>query len=150
MGQRWINMNAHPLACTQTYTRTLPTVQLLDWQPPALLQLFFLFSNVGRGNECTVAAGFTEIPSDCGENPHEQVSLCLQKMVNKTKVTDLLRLFEFNCILCNFVNSFQLVWLKYKTFPLTNTYWWCIFFYCCGEQIGVKYMMWWVGNTCSF
>ncbi|XP_030297276.1 microcephalin isoform X3 [Sparus aurata] len=38
-----------------------------------------------RGNECTVAAGFTEIPSDGGENPHEQVSLCLQKMVNKTK-----------------------------------------------------------------
>ncbi|XP_073337423.1 microcephalin [Pagrus major] len=38
-----------------------------------------------RGNECMVAAGFTEIPSDGGENPNKEVSLSLQKMINKTK-----------------------------------------------------------------
>ncbi|XP_044070302.1 microcephalin isoform X3 [Siniperca chuatsi] len=38
-----------------------------------------------RGNECTVAAGLTEIPSEGEENPNNQVSLSLQKMVNKTK-----------------------------------------------------------------
>ncbi|XP_039994310.1 microcephalin isoform X2 [Xiphias gladius] len=38
-----------------------------------------------RGNECTVAAGLTEIPSEGEENHNKQVSLILQKMVNKTK-----------------------------------------------------------------
>ncbi|XP_071336896.1 microcephalin [Trachinotus anak] len=38
-----------------------------------------------RGNECTVAAGLTEIPSEGEINHNKQVSLCLQKMVNKTK-----------------------------------------------------------------
>ncbi|KAG8000064.1 Microcephalin, partial [Nibea albiflora] len=39
-----------------------------------------------RGNECTVAAGLTEIPSEGEENHNnKQVSLSLQKMVNTTK-----------------------------------------------------------------
>ncbi|XP_040906500.1 microcephalin isoform X2 [Toxotes jaculatrix] len=38
-----------------------------------------------RGNECTVAAGITEIPSEDKENCDKQVSLILQRMVNKTK-----------------------------------------------------------------
>ncbi|XP_018543770.1 microcephalin isoform X2 [Lates calcarifer] len=38
-----------------------------------------------RGNECTVAAGLTELPSEDEENHNKQVSLSLQKMVNKTK-----------------------------------------------------------------
>uniref|UniRef100_A0A3B4VNZ1 Microcephalin 1 n=1 Tax=Seriola dumerili TaxID=41447 RepID=A0A3B4VNZ1_SERDU len=38
-----------------------------------------------RGNECTVAAGLTEIPSEGEENHNKQVSSSLQKMVNKTK-----------------------------------------------------------------
>ncbi|XP_045926267.1 microcephalin isoform X1 [Micropterus dolomieu] len=38
-----------------------------------------------RGNECTDAAGLIEIPPEGEENPNEQVSLSLQKMVNKTK-----------------------------------------------------------------
>ncbi|XP_028279631.1 microcephalin [Parambassis ranga] len=37
-----------------------------------------------KGNECTVTAGFTEVPSEAEENPNRQVSVCLQKMVNKT------------------------------------------------------------------
>ncbi|KAM4590834.1 microcephalin [Odontesthes bonariensis] len=37
------------------------------------------------GNECTVAAGFTEIPSETEENYNKPVSLGLQRMVNKTK-----------------------------------------------------------------
>ncbi|XP_069570100.1 microcephalin [Brachyistius frenatus] len=36
-----------------------------------------------RGNECTVAAGLSEIPSEAEENHNDSVSL--QKMVNKTK-----------------------------------------------------------------
>ena len=46
--------------------------------------VFFLFSNVGRGNECAVAAGLAEIPSE-GEDD-KQVSVTLKKMVNTTKV----------------------------------------------------------------
>ncbi|XP_027133148.1 microcephalin isoform X1 [Larimichthys crocea] len=38
-----------------------------------------------KGNECTVAAGLTEIPSEGEENHNKQVSLSLQKMVNTTK-----------------------------------------------------------------
>ncbi|XP_051272920.1 microcephalin isoform X1 [Dicentrarchus labrax] len=37
-----------------------------------------------RGNECTVAAGLTEIPSE-DEDHNKQVSLSLQNMVNETK-----------------------------------------------------------------
>uniref|UniRef100_UPI0037E8D0E9 microcephalin n=1 Tax=Semicossyphus pulcher TaxID=241346 RepID=UPI0037E8D0E9 len=37
-----------------------------------------------RGNECTVAAGLTEIPSEGEDNPTKQISLSPQKMVNKT------------------------------------------------------------------
>ncbi|XP_008428001.1 microcephalin isoform X2 [Poecilia reticulata] len=37
------------------------------------------------GNECTVAAGFTEITSDAEENQNKQADGSLQKMVNKTK-----------------------------------------------------------------
>lgn len=59
---------------------------LLEWHPPTLFSFVFLFSNVGRGNECTDAAGLIEIPPEGEENPNEQVSLSLQKMVNKTKV----------------------------------------------------------------
>lgn len=49
--------------------------------------VFFSFSYVGRGNECTVAAALTEILSE-GDDNHKQVSASLQKMVNKTKVRD--------------------------------------------------------------
>lgn len=49
--------------------------------------VFFLYSNVGKGNECTVAAALTEIPSD-DEDEHKQVGVRLQKMVNKTKVNE--------------------------------------------------------------
>lgn len=90
--------------CMHTNIHTRVAYRTTAWltAPCTVSIVFFLFSNVGRGNECTVAAGFTEIPSDSGENPNEQVSLCLQKMVNKTKVTDLLCFCEFNCILCDF------------------------------------------------
>ncbi|XP_072247202.1 microcephalin [Leuresthes tenuis] len=37
------------------------------------------------GNECTAAAGFTEIPSETEENYRKHFSLGLQKMVNNTK-----------------------------------------------------------------
>ncbi|CAG6017399.1 unnamed protein product, partial [Menidia menidia] len=37
------------------------------------------------GNECTVAAGFTEVSSETEENRKKQLCLSLQKMVNKTK-----------------------------------------------------------------
>nr|XP_046257590.1 microcephalin isoform X2 [Scatophagus argus] len=39
----------------------------------------------GRGNECTVAVGSAESPSEGEENHNKQVSLSLQRMVNKTK-----------------------------------------------------------------
>uniref|UniRef100_A0A096LTJ2 Microcephalin 1 n=1 Tax=Poecilia formosa TaxID=48698 RepID=A0A096LTJ2_POEFO len=39
----------------------------------------------GGGNECTVAAGFTEITSVAEENQNKQADGSLQKMVNKTK-----------------------------------------------------------------
>ncbi|XP_047459690.1 microcephalin [Mugil cephalus] len=38
-----------------------------------------------RGNECTVAAGFTTIPDEAEENHNQQVSSSPQKMVNNTK-----------------------------------------------------------------
>uniref|UniRef100_A0A096M632 Microcephalin 1 n=1 Tax=Poecilia formosa TaxID=48698 RepID=A0A096M632_POEFO len=44
-----------------------------------------VFSYVGGGNECTVAAGFTEITSVAEENQNKQADGSLQKMVNKTK-----------------------------------------------------------------
>uniref|UniRef100_A0A096M5B6 Microcephalin 1 n=1 Tax=Poecilia formosa TaxID=48698 RepID=A0A096M5B6_POEFO len=40
---------------------------------------------LGGGNECTVAAGFTEITSVAEENQNKQADGSLQKMVNKTK-----------------------------------------------------------------
>uniref|UniRef100_A0A1A8MB40 Microcephalin 1 n=1 Tax=Nothobranchius pienaari TaxID=704102 RepID=A0A1A8MB40_9TELE len=48
---------------------------------------FPIFSHTAGsgGNECLVAAGFTEIPSEFGENHNKQVSLRRQKMVTKTK-----------------------------------------------------------------
>ncbi|XP_067466050.1 microcephalin isoform X1 [Thunnus thynnus] len=42
-----------------------------------------------RGNEHTDAAGLAEIPSEAEENHNKQVSLRLQKMVNKTKMRTL-------------------------------------------------------------
>lgn len=58
---------------------------------PPSFQLFFLFSNVGRGNAHTAAAVLTEIPSEGEEENHnKQVSLSLQNMVNKTKVKDMI------------------------------------------------------------
>lgn len=56
--------------------------------PPCCVKLFFLFSNAGRGNEVTVAAGLTEIPSEGEQSHNTQVDFSLQKVGNKTKVRD--------------------------------------------------------------
>ncbi|KAM6915957.1 microcephalin [Xenentodon cancila] len=52
---------------------------------PPYFQLFILFSNVGGGDECMAAAGFTKIPLEAEESHKKQDSLTLQKMVKKTK-----------------------------------------------------------------
>lgn len=68
-----------------THKQHLLWASLSDTPPTHCFKLFFLFSNVGRGNEGTVAAGLNEIPSEAEEN-HKQDSFSLQNMVNKTKV----------------------------------------------------------------
>ncbi|XP_022061005.2 microcephalin [Acanthochromis polyacanthus] len=46
---------------------------------------FDVLSHTLERNECRVAAGFTEIPSEAEENHNKQDSSSLHKMVNKTK-----------------------------------------------------------------
>eukprot|EP00064_Thunnus_orientalis_P011453 superscaffoldBa00001655_g11484 len=55
---------------------------------PSLGSTPTVFKRFCRGNEHTDAAGLAEIPSEAEENHNKQVSLRLQKMVNKTKAFD--------------------------------------------------------------
>lgn len=52
----------------------------MNKHPQHSLHFFFLYLNVGRGSECTAAAGVAESLS---EDDRKQVSLSPQKMANK-------------------------------------------------------------------
>lgn len=65
--------------------------------PHAVFNCFSLFLHVGRGNECTVAAGLTESSSEGEGNHNKQFSL--QKMVNKTKVGRLRSFLKYSFLI---------------------------------------------------
>lgn len=68
-----------------------------DTPEAACLQLFFLSSHVGRGNACSVAAVFKEIPCE-GEDKNNSLTVCLHKMGKESKV----RIFKIQTHLINF------------------------------------------------
>ncbi|XP_034537570.1 microcephalin isoform X2 [Notolabrus celidotus] len=53
-------------------------------QKPSLGNTPTVFKLMCRGNECTVAAGLKEIPSEGEDNPTKNISSSVQSMVNKT------------------------------------------------------------------